>query len=105
MKELGNEFSFIDNEFKIKVGDSYNYIDLLLYNIKFKCYVVIKLKVIKLNSSHNGQIQNYMNYIDTNVKELDDNKTVGIILCKRNNQYNINYCSDNRIVAREYELV
>lgn len=105
MKELGNEFSFIDNEFKIKVGDSYNYIDLLLYNIKFKCYVVIKLKVIKLNSSHTGQIQNYMNYIDTNVKELDDNKTVGIILCKRNNQYNINYCSDNRIVAREYELV
>ena len=87
MKELGTGFSFIDNEFKIKVGDSYNYIDLLLYNIKFKCYVVIELKVIKLNSNHTGQIQNYMNYIDKNVKGIDDNKTVGIIICKQNNQY------------------
>ena len=105
MKELGTGFSFIDNEFKIKVGDSYNYIDLLLYNIKFKCYVVIELKVIKLNSNHTGQIQNYMNYIDKNVKGIDDNKTVGIIICKQNNQYVIDYCSDDRIIAREYELV
>ena len=103
MKELGTGFSFIDNEFKIKVGDSYNYIDLLLYNIKFKCYVVIELKVIKLNSNHTGQIQNYMNYIDKNVKGIDDNKTVGIIICKQNNQYVIDYCSDDRIIAREYE--
>ena len=105
MKELGNGFSFIDNEFKIKVGDSYNYIDLLLYNIKFKCYVVIELKVTKLNSNHTGQIQNYMNYIDKEVKNIDDNKTVGIIICKKNNQYVIQYCSDDRIISREYELV
>ena len=104
MKELGTGFSFIYNEFKIKVGDSYNYIDLLLYNIKFKCYVVIELKVIKLNSNHTGQIQNYMNYIDKNVKGIDDNKTVGIIICKQNNQYVIEYCSDERIAVREYEL-
>ena len=105
MKELGTGFSFIDNEFKIEVGDSYNYIDLLLYNIKFKCYVVIELKVIKLNSNHTGQIQNYMNYIDKNVKGIDDNKTVGINICKQNNQYVIDYCSDDRIIARGYELV
>ena len=83
MKELGTGFSFIDNEFKIKVGDSYNYIDLLLYNIKFKCFVVIELKVIKLNSNHTGQIQNYMNYIDKNVKGIDDNKTVGILFVNK----------------------
>ena len=105
MKELGNGFSFIDNEFKIKVGDSYNYIDLLLYNIKFKCYVVIELKVAKLNSNHTGQIQNYMNYIDKNLKGVDNNKTVGIIICKQNNKFVIDYCSDDRIIAREYELV
>ena len=45
LKELGNGFSFIDNEYKIKIGDRYNYIDLLLYNIKYKCYVVVELKV------------------------------------------------------------
>lgn len=105
MKELGTGFSFIDNEFKIKVGNSYNYIDLFLYNIRFKCYVVIELKVSRLNSNHTGQIQNYMNYIDKNIKGMDDNKNVGIIICKQNNQYVKDYCSDDRIIAREYELV
>lgn len=105
MKELGIGFSFIDNEYKIKVGNRYNYIDLLLYNFKYKCFVVIELKVIELNSNHTGQIQNYMNYIDKNVKGIDDNKTVGIIICKKNNRYVIDYCSDNRIISREYQLV
>ena len=105
LKELGNGFSFIDNEYKIKMGDRYNYIDLLLYNIKYKCYVVVELKVTELNSNHTGQIQKYMNYIDKNIKSIDDNKTVGIIICKKENNYVIEYCSDDRIIAREYELV
>ncbi len=105
LKELGIGFSFIDNEYKIKMGDRYNYIDLLLYNIKYKCYVVIELKVTELNFSHTGQIQNYMNYIDKNVKSIEDNKTIGIIICKRENKYVIEYCSDKRIVAKHYELV
>ena len=105
LKELGSGFSFIDNEYKIKMGDRYNYIDLLLYNIKYKCYVVVELKVTGLNSNHTGQIQKYMNYIDKNIKNIDDNKTVGIIICKKENKYVIEYCSDNRIIAREYELV
>ena len=45
MKELGNNFSYIDNEYKIKLGNQYNYIDLLLFNIEFNCYVVVELKV------------------------------------------------------------
>lgn len=105
LNQLGIGFTYVGNEYKIKLGDKYNYIDLLLYNIKFKCYVVIELKITELSSNHTGQIQKYMNYIDKNVKNLDDNKTVGIIICKRNNQYVIDYCSDNRVIAREYELV
>ena len=105
LKELGNGFSFIDSEYKIKIGDRYNYIDLLLYNIKYKCYVVVELKVTELNSNHTGQIQKYMNYIDKNIKSIDDNKTVGIIICKKENKYVIEYCSDDRILAREYKLV
>ena len=105
LKELGNGFSFIDNEYKIKMGDRYNYIDLLLYNIKYKCYVVVELKVTELNSNHTGQIQKYMNYIDKNIKNIDDNKTIGIIICKKENKYVIEYCSDDRIIAREYELI
>ena len=105
LKELGNGFCFIGSEYKIKIGDRYNYIDLLLYNIKYKCYVVVELKVTELNSNHTGQIQKYMNYIDKNIKNIDDNKTVGIIICKKENKYVIEYCSDDRIIAREYELV
>ena len=105
LKELGNGFSFIGSEYKIKIGDRYNYIDLLLYNIKYKCYVVVELKVTELNSNHTGQIRKYINYIDKNIKSIDDNKTVGIIICKKENKYVIEYCSDDRIIAREYELV
>lgn len=70
MKELGNSFSFVDNEYKIKIGDRYNYIDLLLFNIEYNCYVVIELKVTELKKEHIGQIQVYMNYIDDNLKKL-----------------------------------
>lgn len=104
LKELGNGFSFISSEYKIKIGNRYNYIDLLLYNIEFNCYVVIELKVTELKKEHIGQIQFYMNYIDSNLRKINQTKTIGIIICKRENKYIIEYCSDNRIIAREYEL-
>lgn len=105
MKELGHSFSFIGSEYKIKIGDRNNYIDLLLYNIKYKCYVVVELKVTELKKEHTGQIMTYMNYIDKNIKTIEENDTVGIIICKQDNKYVIKYCSDERIIAREYEVV
>ena len=105
LKELGNEFSFIDSEYKIKIGDRYNYIDLLLFNIEYNCYVVVELKVTELKKEHIGQIEFYMNYIDKNLKNINQNKTIGIIICKKENRYVIEYCSDDRIISREYELV
>ena len=105
LEELGIGFTFIKSEYPIKLGNRYNYIDLLLYNIKYRCYVVVELKITELKKEHTGQIMTYMNYIDKNVKGIDDDKTVGIIICKQNNQYVIDYCSDDRIIAREYELV
>ncbi len=105
MKELGNNFSFIGSEYKIKLGDRYNYIDLLLFNIEFNCYVVVELKVTELKKEHVGQIQVYMNYIDNNLRKVNQEKTIGIIICKKDNKYVIEYCSDDRIIAREYELI
>lgn len=105
MNELGNSFSFIGSEYKIKIGDKFNYIDLLLYNIKYKCYVVVELKVTELKKEHTGQIMTYMNYIDKNIKTIEEKNTVGIIICKKDNKYVIEYCSDDRIISREYELV
>ena len=104
MQELGSGFSFVSNEYPIKLGDKYNYIDLLLYNYKYKCFVVIELKITKLKKEHTGQIQNYMNYIDKNIKEIDDNNTVWIIICKKDDHFVIDYCSDKRIISREFEL-
>ena len=105
LKELGNSFCFISNEYQIKIGDSYNYIDLLLYNIEFNCYVVVELKVTKLKKEHIGQIEVYMNYIDKNLRKPMLDKTIGIILCRKDNKFIMEYCSDERIKVREYELL
>ena len=105
LRQLGMGFTYAGNEYPIKLDNTYNYIDLLLYNIKYKCYVVIELKVTELKKEHTGQIMIYMNYIDENIKTVEENKTVGIIICRQDNEYVIKYCSDDRIIAREYELV
>lgn len=105
MKELGPEFSFIDNEYKIKLGDRCNYIDLLLYNIKFNCYVAIELKITELKKDYIGQIQTYMNYIDKNIKAIEEVKTIGIIIVKKDDKYVMEYCSDDRIISKEYEIL
>ena len=104
LRQLGIGFTYVGNEYKIKLGNRYNYIDLLLYNIKYKCYVVVELKVTELKKEHTGQIMTYMNYIDNNIKTIEENDTVGIIICKENNEYIIKYCSDKRIISREYIL-
>lgn len=105
LEELGSGFTFIKNEYKIKLGTRYNYIDLLLYNIKFKCYVVIELKITRLKKEHIGQIQTYMNYIDKNIKIFDEAKTIGIIIVKKDDKYIMEYCSDKRIISKEYLLL
>lgn len=105
MKELGSSFCFIGSEYKIRLDNTFNYIDLLLFNYEYNCFVVIELKVTELKKEHIGQIQVYMNYIDDNLKKITQDKTIGIIICKQDNKYVIKYCSDNRVIAREYELV
>jgi predicted nuclease of restriction endonuclease-like (RecB) superfamily len=105
LTELGNNFCYIKNEYKIKLGDKYNYIDLLLYNIEYNCYVIIELKVTELKKEHIGQIQTYMNYIDKNIKKVDQDSTIGIIICKKENNYIMEYCSDKRILCKEYKII
>ena len=105
MKELGSTFSFIGSKYKIKIGDRNNYIDLLLFNIKYNCYVVVELKVTEFKVEYIAQVQKYMNYIDKKLKETINDNTIGILICKKDNEYVIKYSSDKRIIARKYELV
>ena len=87
LRQLGNGYSYIGNEYPILLGDRYNYIDLLLFNINFNCYVCIELKVTELKKEHIGQIETYMHYIDSNIKSLYQNNTIGIIICKKDNKF------------------
>ena len=105
LNELGSGFTFIRNEYPIKLGNNYNYIDLLLYNYEFNCFVVVELKVTDLKKDHIGQIEVYMNYIDKNLKNITQDKTIGIILCKKDNKFIMEYCSDERIKVRIYQLL
>ena len=86
LKELGDGFTYVGNEYPIKIGSRYNYIDMLLFNINDNRYVVLELKVTELKKEHIGQISVYMNYIDNNLKKMDQNPTMGIIICKKNKQ-------------------
>ena len=104
LKELGDGFSFIENEYKIKIGNTYNYIDLLLFNYIYNCFIVIELKVCELKKEHIGQIEVYMNYIDKHIKSINQDKTIGIIISRRDNHYYIEYSSDNRIYTRDYVI-
>ena len=104
LKQLGNGFSYIGNEYKIKIDNNYNYIDLLLFNIEYNCYIVIELKVTELKKEHIGQVQIYMNYVDKVIRKPYHDKTIGIIICARNNKCIIEYCSDERIFAREFKI-
>ncbi len=105
LKELGLGFTYVGNEYKIKIDSTYNYIDILLYNYIYKCFVVVELKVVPLKAEHVGQITKYINYIDKNIKTVDDNNTIGIILSERNNRIVLEYCSDSRIFFKEFVLL
>ena len=102
MEQLGEGYSFIRSEYKIKINDKYNYIDILLFNIKFNCYVVVELKVTELKKEYLGQIEVYMNYIDKHLKTINQNKTIGILLVKENNEYSL-YSSDGNIIIRNFK--
>ena len=105
LKELGEGYSFIENEYKIKINNTYNYIDLLLFNYIYNSFVVVELKVTEVKKEHIGQVEVYMNYIDKHVKGISNNKTIGIVVARRDNHYYIEYSSDKRIYTRDYEIV
>ena len=105
MKELGDGYAFIESEYKINDYGINNYVDLLLFNIKYNCYAVVELKVTELKKEHIGQVQTYMNYIDENLKNINQNNTIGIIVCKKDNKFVMHYCNNKNIYQTTYLTV
>ena len=104
LKELGVGFMYAGHEVKIRIGDRYNYIDFLLFNYKFNCFVVIELKVTEMKAEYIGQVSKYINYVDRHIKEPFNDKTVGVIICRKENKFVLEYCSDYRVFTTTYEL-
>ena len=104
MKQLGNGYSYIDKEYKIKINNEYNKIDVLLFNIEFNSYVVVELKVTELRKEYFSQIKVYMNYIDKYLKKDNQNNTIGILIVKENNEY-VLYYSYGSIITRTFKLI
>ena len=99
--ELGYGFTYIGSEYKLGKFKC----DLLFYNIELQAYVVIELKIRTLKPYDIGQIKLYMNYIDLNIKKDYMNNTIGIILCKENDEIVIKYITDERLFMSVYKLV
>ena len=105
LSELGIGYSFIKKEYPIKIGDRYNYIDLLLFNHEYNCFVVVELKINEIKKEHIGQIETYMNFIDKNLRTINQSPTIGIIVCKKKNGYLFKYVTNKNIYEREYQLI
>ena len=99
---LGEGYTYVKSQYKIKIGSNYNYIDVLLFNYISNSFVVVEIKVTELKKEHIGQIETYMNYIDTNLKKDFHNKTTGILLVRENNRWLIKYINNDGILVRNY---
>ena len=84
-------------------GEAINLVEnFKVEKVKFNYYVVVELKITEFKVEYISQVQKYMNYIDKIVKEQFNSDTIGILICKRENKFVIEYCSDERIAVREY---
>lgn len=79
--EFGKDFTFMGEEYRVQVGKTDFYIDLLFYNRALSCLVAIELKVGKFKPEHLGQLNFYLEALDRNVKKDNENPSVGLILC------------------------
>ena len=104
LKELGIGFAYIGNEVKIKIGDRYYRIDFLLFNTEYNCYVVIELKITEMRPEYIGQVLKYINYVDKHIKKIFHEQTVGVIICKKNNEFIMEYCTNPSIFTTTYLL-
>lgn len=105
--ELGKGFAFVSRQKRITSGTKHFYIDLVFYNRLLKCFVLIDLKIGELKHQDLGQMQMYVNYFDRKVKEKEENLTIGIVLCKENDHFVVEYTlpeNNNQIFAKQYQL-
>ena len=105
LKELGMGFAYIGSEVKIKLGNKYNYIDFLLFNYIYNCFVIVELKITEMKAEYIGQVMKYIGYVNKYIRKSFHDETVGVIICRKENKYVMEYCTDNRIFTTTYETI
>ena len=105
--ELGTGFAFVGNQYHLCVGNDDFYIDLLFYNTRLRCYVVIELKAGKFKPEYAGKLNFYLSAVDDILKHKDDNPSIGIMLCKERDKLTAEYALkdiNKPIGVSEYRL-
>ena len=104
LRQLGSGFSFIDREYKVQIGNTFNYIDILLYNYIRNCFVVVELKITELKKEYLGQIKTYMNIVDKEIKKSTHNKTIGILITKEMNDFEVSLIDANNVYKTTFKI-
>lgn len=105
--ELGKDFLFIEQEYKVQVGNGDFYIDLLFYHRALQCLVAFELKADKFRPEHAGQLQFYLEALDRDVKRENENPSIGILLCKDKDVEIVEYAMSRSVsptLVAEYKM-
>lgn len=102
--QLGNGFTWVGNQYKISDGNKNYFIDMLLYNYVYNCFVVVEIKCRKLKKEDKGQVEFYMNLVDNFVKEASNNPTIGIIITKNQDKFIANFVKSEKLIPLTYEF-
>lgn len=106
--EMGAGFAFVGRQYRIEVGGQEFFIDLLLYHMRVKCFVVVELKARNFEPEHAGKLNFYLTAVDAQVRAPDDKPTIGLLLCKKKNKLVAEYALsgiEKPIGVAEYQLV
>ena len=103
--QLGKGFTWVGNQYKVSDGNKNYFIDILLYNYIYNCFVVVEIKCRKLKKEDKGQVEFYMNLVDNYVKEPSNNPTIGIIITKDQDKFVANFVRSEKVVPLTYELI
>jgi len=103
--ELGKSFALVGHEYKIIINNRNYKIGLLFFNMELISYVVVEVKTHELKHQDISQLDFYVNYINKNLKKSYQNKTIGLLIVKKNNHYVIEYTTNNDIYITTYKLI
>ncbi len=102
--ELGTGFALMGHEYKIHIDNKTYKIDLLFFNYKLNAFVVVEVKTRKVKHTDIGQLNFYVNFVEDNIKEINNNKTIGLLIVKENDKYIIKYITSDDILVTTYAL-